>query len=181
MTKQEWIATFLWLAIMIAAIAIVLACTGENPTEPAPGGEKDEEDRDEIIYTRYDNAYLAADGIHVYTTNFFGNPKNDVVAVPLYAVVLYDEKNEVVRIAFGGFYESIEGDVGQGKRDDIHADEYLRAWAQVQIDDLEDVRPLYYLNVYSTGYNQADAEKIVRSHFARIVLGKIAIETSVTF
>jgi hypothetical protein len=95
-------AAVLWCVVCLI-VAIILACTADNPTDPnRPGGEPDEKDLDEKIYTRYDLAYLASDGIHVYTTNFWGNPENRTITVPIYAIVLYGEQNQVVRLSFGG-------------------------------------------------------------------------------
>ncbi len=177
MTKRQWMFWLPYLAV-VYIIAIVLNCTSENPTEPAPGGEKDEEDRDEIIFTRADRAFLSSDGdslYYVFTEEFFGNPVNRVSPIPIYGIILYNDKNELLRIAFGGFYNR-----DNEKKEDIHPDEYLKAFVRVRYDDIPD-RPLRYLNIYAYLDDEAEVEKIIRSHFSRIVLGKIEIETSVTF
>ncbi len=182
MTKFiDWIST-LWflpyLPVSIVMIAIVVTCGTDNPTEPAPGGEKDEEDRDERIFTRADRAFLSSDGdslYYIFTEEFFGNPVNRVSPIPIYGLILYNDRNELLRIAFGGFYNK-----DNEKKEDIHPDEYLKAFVRVRYDDLDD-RPLYYLNIYAFFADEAEVEQIIRSHFSRIVLGKIEIETSVTF
>lgn len=174
MIKEE--RPFFWLAV-IFAIAIIGACVSHNPTEPAPGGDKDEEDRDEVIITRADRAFLSSDGdsLFVFTEEFFGNPVNRVSPIPAYGIILYNEKNELLRIAFGGFYNK-----DNEKKEDIHPDEYLKAFVRIRYDDIPD-RPLRYLNIYAYLDDEAAVEKIIRSHFSRIVLGKIEIQTDLTF
>lgn len=157
---------------LVLMVGTILTCTSDTPTEPILGGTEDKEDRDEIIYTRSDPAYLTQDGSHVFTKNFLGNPEDKIISIPIYAIVLYNDRNELVRMAFGGIYEIIgQDDLGYKERDNINPHEYLQPLARVKFDDI-DYRPIYYLNVYAWGYEQAKVEKIIKAHFVRLAMGK---------
>lgn len=166
---------WLFIAALVVLPGIFLTCVSDNPTEPAAGGTEDEEDRDEIIFTRADDAYMTSPNdstTYVYTKSFIGNPREQRLSAPVYALVLYDEKNSIVRMGFGGLYDDYMRGVGYQEHTSIGADEYLWVGATLRFEDIE-VRPLYYLNAFAWGYEQAEVEKIIRAHFGRMALKKL--------
>ncbi len=162
------------LTMVVIIAAIVVTCGTDNPTEPtAANGEPDEEDRDEIIYVTSDPAYVTEDGVYVYTKNFLGNPTDTTLAVPLYvAIVLYNDRTEILRIGFGACYEVIGNDgIGYTKKNVVEPHKYVQPSARVKFDDIS-YRPLYYSNVYAWTSDQAEVEEIIEKHFARLAMGK---------
>ncbi len=161
-------------------MGILVTCASESPTEPAPGGTEDEEDRDEIIFTRADNAYMTSPNdstTNVYTLAWFGNPKQYAVDLPTYAIALYGSELQVLAIGLGGFYVSIKNDIGVEKRNSISGDDYLYAWATVRFDYIDE-RPIYYLNLYAWNVDSSAVEGLIQKHLERLKIGKLGKMTS---
>lgn len=161
------------IGVLVVLPGILLTCNRDNLTAPtAPGGTEDEEDRDEIIFTRADDAYMTSPNdstTYVYTKSFIGNPREQGLPAPVYALILYDEKNSIIRMGFGGLYNDYVHGVGYQKQMSVGANRYLWVGATLQFDDIEE-RPVYWLNVFAWGYEQAEVEQIISAHFTRIAL-----------
>ncbi len=128
-----------------------------------------------LFFTFRDEAWIIQDGEYIVTFGFYGNPLPESIKLPEYGFVLYDENYKIVRLSFGGFYETLEvSGFAYNKRDTIESGEILRPWCSTEyIDsDIYNIAPLYYENFISNGYEEEKIESYLSSFIESLGLNK---------